>query len=326
MAKQINKNRQSSLLTQLTILFMFGAFTAAFGQDNKSIGAKYGTRDPRTCEEMKAPAKGVISSALATKYFICAAERIDGQYLILLENVKVEVGAGRPYNPNMDINVPEIDVRFPLYPIRGSHTLYQCKNPETDYISVPGKTCHRYEHKNAKGSCYKTTFGDWRCYQTELFIPNENITLNVPPPTSEKAAETKTINQPAETKNVNQPDKTENKTTTEKDANGIVKPDFSELDKDFEIIRYEFDTSTRPPAIYIIAKVKKPNGGTSALNFEGRFYDADGANIMLPAERVWAVSGDTSKAGEVVKLRVWTPSEQQMQNKVKKIVIARKTD
>lgn len=100
----------------------------------------------------------------------------------------------------------------------------------------------------------------------------------------------------------------------------------SELEKDFEIVRYEYETSVRPTAIYVIAEVKKTNGGTNALGFEKHFYDADGVEVILPAERVWAVSGDTSKAGAVVKLRVWGPSESQMQDKVKKIVIKRKLD
>ncbi|HRH43322.1 MAG TPA: hypothetical protein PKY82_16940 [Pyrinomonadaceae bacterium] len=335
MKKQTKSNWQTTAFAIIAIVFVFGASNGVLAQ--KGVGAKYGARDPQTCADTKAPAKGAITAALAAKYFICGVEKEDYRYLQLVENVKVEVGGGIPYAAIIGHrSFPEVDVKHPVYPIRGSHTQYLC-NAESDYYQ-PGKNCTRYEHRNAKGYCYKTTFGDWRCHQSEDSIPNDRTFSNVPPPkgdknaaankteVNEKTAETKNANQTVETTNKNQPDKTEDKTTTEKDENGLVKPDFSELEKDFEIVKYEFDTSTRPPAIYIIAKVKKPNGGTNALSFEGRFYDADGVNIMLPAERVWAVSGDTSKAGEVVKIRVWTPSEQQMQNKVKKITIARKVD
>ncbi len=144
---------------------------------------KYGTRDPRTCKDMKAPAKGAPSAALALKYVICEIEKVSGQYLYLVENVKVEVGGGRPYNPNSDINVPEINVKFPIYSIRGSLTKYQCYEVNPNFtISAPGKNCTRYEEPKAKGDCYKTTFGDWRCYMTDLSNKNENWFPGVAPP------------------------------------------------------------------------------------------------------------------------------------------------
>jgi hypothetical protein len=137
MKKQTQSKWQTIVFSTIAagVLLLIGGFNAA-AQEKKSIGERYGAREPRTCEDMKAPAKGAITAALAAKYFICASEKVEGQYLYLVENVKTEVGAGRPYNPNMDINVPEIDVRFPLYPIRGSHTQYQCKDPKTDYIRI----------------------------------------------------------------------------------------------------------------------------------------------------------------------------------------------
>lgn len=326
MKKETKSNWQTIVFAAVAVVFAFGSVTVA--QENKSIGAKYGSRDPQTCADQKAPAKGAITAALAAKYFICASEKEDYRYLYLVENVKVEVGGGIPYAAIIGHrSFPEVDVKHPVYPIRGSHTQYQC-NPESDYYQ-PGKNCTRYEHREAKGYCYKTTFGDWRCHQSQSSIPNESIVSNVPPPKGDGNAagnKTATNNKTAETKNVNQTAETKDAPNTDRDENGFVKPDFSALEKDFEIVRYESDTSTRPPAIYIIAKVKKSNGGTSALRYETFFYDADGINVMLPTEQVWAVSGDPGKVGDTVKLRIWTPSERQMQDKVKKIVIARKLD
>lgn len=328
MTKQINKRRQSSLLATIAIVLAFGALSgAAVAQEKKSIGAKYGSREPQTCADMKAPAKGAITAALAAKYFICASEQEDYRYLYLVENVKVEVGGGIPYAAIIGHrSFPEVDVKHPVYPIRGSHTQYQC-NPESDYYQ-PGKNCTRYEHKQAKGYCYKTTFGDWRCHQSQDSIPNDNIFSNVAPPKGNNTATntTATNDKPAETKNTKQTPERKNEPNTDRDENGIAKPDFSALEKDFEIVRYEYDTSMRPPAIYIIAKVKKSNGGTSSLGYETFFYDADGINVMQPTERIWAISGDPGKVGDTVKLRIWTPSESQMQDKVKKIVVTRKLD
>ena len=287
------------------------------------------------CTALTAPL--AITPALAAKYFICASEKEDYRYLYLVENVKTEVGGGIPYAAIIGHrSFPEVDVKHPVYPIRGSHTQYQC-NPESDYYQ-PGKNCTRYEHRNAKGYCYKTTFGDWRCHQSQDSIPNDNIFSNVPPPkgdknagankteVNDKSANTKNANQPVGMKDTKQTTRTEDKTDAGRDENGFVKPDFSALEKDYEIVRYESDISTRPPAIYIIAKVKKSNGGTSALRYETFFYDADGINVMLPTQLVWAVSGDPGKVGDTVKLRIWTPSEQQMRDKVKKIVVQRKLD
>ena len=149
-------------------------------------GNKYGTRDARTCDDKKAPARGAISAALATKYFICEAEGVKGSELYLVENVKTEVGGSRPFNPRDDVNYYNIDVRFPVYPIRGSFTMYQCVPVENDpkfptYNNV-GENCSRYENRNAKGSCYKTTFGDWRCTMADFNIADDDKKHRVAPP------------------------------------------------------------------------------------------------------------------------------------------------
>lgn len=304
MRKQIGRGWQSSLLATIAVVLTFGAFSATVAQE-KSIGERYGSREPRTCADMKAPARGAITAALAEKYFICAAERLDGYYLFLVENVKVEVGAGRPYNPNMDLNVPEIDVRFPLYPIRGSYSLYSCQAESDQYL--PGRNCTRYEHKNAKGHCYKTAFGDWRCFQMELTIPNENIFNKVPPPKGGKAP---VANQPVGPKTV------EPKTTAGRDENNFVKPDFSEMEKYFDNIRYDYNFATREMNIVgTMKKVNNPNGWLV------EYLDTDGAKITWGNTilRDW----HEPSVGKVVKMYVRAATEKQMRDEVKKIVVTR---
>lgn len=152
-------------------------------QEKKSIGEKHGSREPRTCADKKAPARGAITAALATKYVICEREKVSGQYLYLVENVKVEVGGGRPYNPNSDLNVPEINVRLPIYAIRGSLTSYQCQEEDARFNHrAPGKNCAKYNEPEARGDCYKTVFGDWRCYMVDMSNKSENYFPAVAPP------------------------------------------------------------------------------------------------------------------------------------------------
>ena len=151
--------------------------------DANANANKYGTRDARTCKDMKAPVKGAPTAALAKQYVICDIEKVSGPYLYLVENVRVEVGDGRPFNPNLDINVPEINVRLPIYSIRGSLTKYQCYEVNLNFtVSAPGKNCTRYEEPKAKGDCYKTTFGDWRCTMTDLSGTNGTWFPGVSPP------------------------------------------------------------------------------------------------------------------------------------------------
>lgn len=144
---------------------------------------RFGARDPRTVDDTKAPKSGPITAPLAQKYLNAQMEDISGNRLYLVENVKVEVGGGVPYTPNLGA-FQEIDVKVPLYPIRGSYLQYQCSDPKTDYVGPPNTNCRCYTHRKAKGYCYKTTFGDWRCFMADptAATNNENIRERVAPP------------------------------------------------------------------------------------------------------------------------------------------------
>jgi hypothetical protein len=90
----------------------------------------------------------------------------------------------------------------------------------------------------------------------DLNPKNEDHFTKVPPPgggkaaanktaTNDKPVETKNAEQPAATKNTKPTGKTDDRTDAGRDENGFVKPDFSEMEKDYEIVRYEYDTSNR---------------------------------------------------------------------------------
>ena len=154
------------------------AFVFAISAAPEGVGAKFGARDPRTCQSKKEPTKGAISAEQAKQYFICDTEKlIDSDDLQLVDNVKVEVGKARPYQQLSDSH-PDIDTTAPLYPIRGSLTRYIC-HPVSSYMNNAGKNCSSWNEPNATGVCYKTTFGDWNCAMTDL---SGIQTSPVPPP------------------------------------------------------------------------------------------------------------------------------------------------
>lgn len=168
--------REICSLRQLVLCFT--CFTSLMlGQSHP--GARYGARDPRTCSSTKDPAKGAPSPAQAAQYVTCNAEHVSGDMLFLAENVKVEIGRARRYNPNDDLNMNDVDPSQPVYPIRGSLTGYGCNPVDNSILHNAGKNCLVTRQPNAKGLCYKTTFGDWKC---SLFDINPEKEFNQPPP------------------------------------------------------------------------------------------------------------------------------------------------
>ena len=145
---------------------------------------RFGARDARTCADTKAPVKGAITAALALKYLNCQMEGIWSGHLYLVENVKVEVGGGVSYAAIMgQYSLDQIDVRVPVYPIRGSFLRYQCKDLETEHVGPPDTNCNTDSHPKATGYCYKTTFGDWRCNMADRSsLEKENYRERVAPP------------------------------------------------------------------------------------------------------------------------------------------------
>ncbi len=156
----------------------------AAAQREKSIGERFGSREPRTCADTKAPAKGAITAVLALKYLNCQMESVWSNDLYLVENVKVEVGGGISYAAIIgQYSLDQIDVKYPVYPIRGSFLKYQCQDPETAYVGPPDTNCTTYNQPKATGYCYKTTFGDWRCNMADRSgTETENVRRRIAPP------------------------------------------------------------------------------------------------------------------------------------------------
>jgi hypothetical protein len=134
-----------------------------------SIGAKYGTREPRTCADRTAPAHGAPSAAQATQYAICELEQGNGKNpLSLVTNMKVQV-ASVSHPPNLltqEITAGNIAPGEPIWDIRGSFTSYRCFALSTLIASndfARTHNCWVSEQPAATGYCWKNTFGEWRC-------------------------------------------------------------------------------------------------------------------------------------------------------------------
>ena len=310
---QNNQRRQSLLLATITIIFLLGAFHSTFAQPGS--GAKFGSRDVSTCDNTKAPTKGAITAALATKYARCAREKVDSGSIWLLEDLKIEVGGATAYNPKLQYPA-EVDVRSPIYPLRGSYKTYACDAVSDDERNGNrGANCTVFVRTKAEGVCFKTTFGDWNC---SIGGPSDNnlTEYKMRPPgfkTDAAPAKDKPTN---DAKDNNQPNDAKEAANESKDGNGFVKPDFSELEKYFEIRKWEYDIAKGK--LYYTAKITNQN---NPIDWSISFYDAD--DIKLDGSQYAnADSGEYSKIGDLAKYYFYLPSEAIMK-RVTKVVITR---
>lgn len=125
------------------------------------IGAQYGAREPATCKSRAAQP----NAETARQYLLCDMEGLDfGNNLDLLTDVTVQLAHPRAFNYNQDSSFPQIDVKAPVFNIRGGFKQYQCAKPILGggaYLAT--HNCNLYEQPEAAGACYRDTFGDWHC-------------------------------------------------------------------------------------------------------------------------------------------------------------------
>jgi len=304
MKNQNNQFLQSVLRATIATILLLGGFGSASAQ---GIGSKYGTRDPRTCVDTKAPGRGAMTAELATKYFICAAEGVKGEHLYLIEGLtNVQVGGSRPFSHKTD-SVQDIDVAAPVYPFRtGSYKSYQC---DAVYEKNKGYNCNIYPYPNGTGTCWKTTFGDWKCGMSYQSVDRSQVENNVPPPTGVKGGPIGRANIAA--KNDNQTASTETRTN----ENGLPPPDLSEIEKYFQIVRYEYSGADH--TLNLLLKMTKK---TNVCEWEITFYDADGVKV----HNAKFVDEQTCspQLGEPTKAYAYLPEESRWKY-VKKVVVTR---
>ena len=145
-----------------------------------SVGARYGTRDPRICD--RRPSK--FTAAEAKDVFICDAERELNGSLFLVSDVSVDLKQSRPFDPILDAKRPGIDRLQPVLDIRATFNNYQCSAIPASHMDNPNiRTCNEFHATNAAGGCYKNTAGDWHCNVLDFNASNTATAKNVPPPT-----------------------------------------------------------------------------------------------------------------------------------------------
>ena len=298
MKKQINTK---AVISTFAVIFIFGAVNSIFAQNG--IGAKYNSRDPKTCADATSPKSGALSAAKAVEYVTCENEGINGDKLYFVEDVKVQVGAGRRYNPAEDINFSGIDTKFLIYPIRGSYKHYQCTAIFPDKTNT-NRNCISYNAPKATGACYKKAgFGEWRCLFVDI---NETIIEdNIPPPGNAK--QTPANNAQNQTQDANDTETKPANQNAQAKA-GMPEPDFSEMTDWFDIVRYEYP---KPPDRNLMIYFKSKTDGSKPLIFYVEFRDKDGILVQSADASPMCCSDAlmmTAK-GEPNKVRVQIPSE-----------------
>lgn len=154
-----------------------GAAQARGGNDANAgppvINAALGARMPRKCN----PVKHVPNEAEAAALAQCAIENggdagAFNPMIYLWQNLQVQIGGSRPYAYNSDSHSVSIDTTSEVYPIRVTG----------DQLSCTGQpTCATRHADKAEGTCYKTTFGDWQCYFSQVFgVTQSSVELPAP--------------------------------------------------------------------------------------------------------------------------------------------------
>jgi hypothetical protein len=128
----------------------------------------YGARNPVACRSIAL--SSAPTPAQAAEMVRCNHESINSGSgeLWLIENLRITVGGAMPFvTAYNQWSMPEADVRSRVYPLRGSFMRSVCKSRrDAGIYGNPDLNCYESDSADAKGVCWKTSFGDWRCLLT----------------------------------------------------------------------------------------------------------------------------------------------------------------
>jgi hypothetical protein len=119
---------------------------------------EYQAREPRKCSSVTKPP----SVAQAAVMVQCSMDGLAPAGLTLIQDVKIEMGAPRPFVYQTDAGLAGIDLNAKVYPLRGSYTNYFCIKVGAPLVP-PGHSCIRSAIPESMGWCWKTSFGDYKC-------------------------------------------------------------------------------------------------------------------------------------------------------------------
>ena len=290
MNKQTNTRWQSFLLATIATVIMLGASFTAFAHN--SFNAKHLKQTRRA-----APTKEIVEKVLKSSWDKSGDNYPNVKATLTLNEVKF----GKAYVAT----VQEVQVEgFPkgaiVTPAIVDFTVRNYYNTETQAV-----------RRVREARVYKDKFDEWAVMTGS--VRGEDTTTKEPPENA------KTVNASAKDKPAV---KNENQTTDkpadkagEMDENGFPKPDFSEMEKYFEIVRTDYDFSLG--RFNMLIKMTKK---TNVLEWYMTFYDADGIKVM---DRSFNANIGVPPLGEPTKIYGYTPSEKEMKQ-VTRIVITRR--
>ena len=116
-----------------------------------TMNQAFGTRNTRKCEKVTHVPSATEAAALSQ----CYLERETHDFILLWQNLHVQIGGARAYAYNVDSHSSDIDTTAKVYPIRATGNHYICGKGD--------KTCTVEHATDSPGTCFKTTFGDWSC-------------------------------------------------------------------------------------------------------------------------------------------------------------------
>jgi hypothetical protein len=145
----------------------------------RTVGARYGTREPRTCDHHAS----AISGEVAKNLFICDSEHEFGGSLYLVSGVNLSLASPRPYNPRQDAAKLDIDPAAPVYDIHATYSNYQCHQIAVDRDNPLDRNCKEYKLSDAAGGCFKNRAGEWHCLMYDFHQGAPVTAEAVRPPT-----------------------------------------------------------------------------------------------------------------------------------------------
>ena len=173
MQPSLSARRSAFCLLALAILTPLGCKSAGGeGASQVTVGnlsgppvilPAYQGRAPKKCATVNNPPSPELAAAMIP----CSMDQESSLGLTLFQDVKVQMGTPRAFIMATDNGLSEVDVNAMVYPLRGSFTAYGCR-----YISnmaPAGQSCGVSPVPEAKGWCWKTSFGDWKCRFDTIF-------------------------------------------------------------------------------------------------------------------------------------------------------------
>ena len=278
------QNNAKFLMTAIAALFLLGAFGSTFAQN-----------------------KGAITEAEVKAYFADWWTHDCDK----TQNCSVKFDSAVRIAPAVRHTFQIPPATYLTYPVKVDFTTHSS-----------GGTFHLTHYTRAVYYFYRNSFGDWEMGKEDESTTQEKDEHQDGGTAKAPVAGNQTKNAGQNNQPQNTAPKAENNASAAngKDENGFPKPDFSAMEKWFEIVRYEYpDPPERNMTIYIKPKVDLDKRMTV---FKMEFRDKDG--IIVGVDPAWICCSTQfgyTETGKTGKVTVQVPSEREMEKVVSATVV-----